>query len=106
MDYIRFDSGAPVAFPSPGTLSQTTPQPTDTKENVSTRLKRDIQSIIEYPYIQKPLGALSIYDGCKMISDGFLLILTPVPSLQDELIGIAKIFWGFKDVIDGIDDLF
>lgn len=82
----------------------------DTKENVKKRVSKDIQDVVTFfttsPYIQKPLGAKSLYNGCTTISEGVALILTPWPTLNDEILGIVKIFWGFKEVIESIDQIF
>ena len=113
MEYVSLDCGAPVGFASPSySYSNTTTNPIspDSKENVGRRLVQDVRSIYEFyeesPYIQCPLGTNNIIKGCLSISEGLTMILTPWPTLQDELKGAVKIFRGFRDIIDGIGQLF
>ena len=109
MEYASFDCGAPVAFPSASTLSRTTPQTTDTKENVCKNLIEQAKDSWDYgvevynsPLVQRPMGTYSYLDGITSITVGVELILTPYPTLADEILGIVKIFTGFYDVVTGL----
>ena len=112
--YVGLLNGNPETIPDMGgggyTHTPSNPITPDLKEEVQKRVEKDIQSVIDFyttsPYIQRPLGAKNVYDGCIMISKGLLMITTPWPTLTDEVHGAIMVFWGFKDVIEGIDQFF
>ena len=111
MEYASFDCGAPVAFPSSSIVSYTatTSTHTDTKENVHKNLIKQAKDSWDYgvevynsPLVQRPMGTYSYLDGITSITVGVELILTPYPTLSDEILGVVKIFTGFYDVVTGL----
>ena len=50
MEYASFDSGAPVAFPSPAVVSYTASNSvnTDTKKNVRKKLVKQVKDSYDY----------------------------------------------------------
>ena len=112
--YVGLLNGNPETIPDMGgggyAHTPSNPITPDLKEEVQKRVEKDIQSVIDFyttsPYIQRPLGSKNVYDGCIMIRNGLLMITTPWPTLTDEVHGAIMVFWGFKDVIEGIDQFF
>ena len=65
--------------------------------------KNPIDHLNQNTDFDKYTGGTQMVLGLRKIRKGFVLIVTPVPTLADELLGIGYIMWGFSSVISGLD---
>jgi len=66
--------------------------------------KNPLEYINQNTKLDTFIGGAKMTSGLKKIRTGYFLIVSPVPTLADEVTGFGYILWGFSSIIAGLDD--